>query len=280
MKLKEIRKNTAKLLSENGIEASAFETDVILQTVLGFDKTTLIMKLETELSTDTVEEISIIAQKRVDGYPLQYIVGSWGFYGRDFAVGEGVLIPRADTETVIDVAKTLFDKNSKIKVIDLCSGSGCIAITLEKELNAKVYALEKSETAYEYLVKNIELNKSTVTPMLCDVLDEEPIKGFAEVDLIVSNPPYIKTSEISALSKEVSYEPVMALDGEEDGLKFYRKITRTWKKTLKNDGYLIFEIGNTQADEVQKILEDNAFCEVTIVYDLAKNPRVVYARKQ
>ena len=277
MKLKDIRKNTAKLLSENGTEASAFETDVLLQTALNIDKTALIMKLETELSDKEIKKISTIATKRAEGYPLQYIVGSWEFYGREFLVGEGVLIPRADTETLIDTVKKLSDKNPT--VVDLCSGSGCIAITLEKELNATVYALEKSEKAFEFLKKNIKLNQSKVSPKLCDVLNENSLCDLPEFDFVVSNPPYIKTDEIKSLSKEVGFEPEMALDGDADGLKFYREITRLWKDKIKNGGYLVYEIGYTQAQEVSEILVENAFVNVTTVFDVAKNPRVVYAQK-
>lgn len=278
MKLKEIRKNTAKLLSENGIEASAFETDVLLQTALDIHKTALIMKLETDLSKDEVEKISTLTAKRIEGYPLQYIVGSWEFYGREFAVGEGVLIPRADTETLIDTAIKLAEKD--LTIVDLCSGSGCIAITLEKELNAKTYALEKSEEAFAFLKNNIELNGSDVAPILCDVLDENSLSNLPEFDLIVSNPPYIKTGEIKTLSKEVGFEPEMALDGDTDGLKFYREITHLWKDKIKNGGYLIYEIGYTQAREVSDILIENGFTNVTTICDIAKNPRVVYGQKQ
>ena len=278
MKLKDIRKNIAKLLSENGIEASAFETDVIIETALNIDKTQLIMKLETELSIEETEKISIIASKRVEGYPLQYIVGIWEFYGREFVVGEGVLIPRADTETLIDTAKKLVEKKST--VIDLCSGSGCIGVTLEKELDADVFALEKSEQAFEFLKKNIALNDSKVTPVLCDVLDETSLKDIPQAELIVSNPPYIKTDEMKTLSKEVCFEPEMALDGDKDGLKFYREITHLWKDKIKNGGYLVYEIGYTQAKDVCQILIENGFEDVNVVCDICENPRVVYGKKR
>ena len=278
MRLKEIRKNTAKLLSENGIEASAFEADVLIQTALDLDKTALIMKLEDELSEQQTQTISTVTSKRVEGYPLQYIVGSWEFYGRDFLVGEGVLIPRADTETLIDTTKKLVEKKST--VIDLCSGSGCIAITLEKELGSSTFALEKSEQAFEFLKKNIALNDSKTTPVLCDVLNENSLKNIPQADVIVSNPPYIKTDEIKTLSKEVGFEPEMALDGDYDGLKFYREITRLWKDKIKNGGYLVYEIGYTQSEEVSDILVENGFQDVNVVYDICKNPRVVYGKKQ
>ena len=278
MKLKDIRKNIAKLLSENGIEASAFETDVIIETALNIDKTQLIMKLETELSIEETEKISTIASKRVDGYPLQYIVGKWEFYGREFVVGEGVLIPRADTETLIDTAKKLVEKKST--VIDLCSGSGCIGVTLEKELDADVFALEKSEQAFEFLKKNIALNDSKVIPVLCDVLDETSLKDIPQAELVVSNPPYIKTDEMKTLSKEVCFEPEMALDGDKDGLKFYREITHLWKDKIKNGGYLVYEIGYTQAKDVCQILIENGFEDVNVVCDICENPRVVYGKKR
>ena len=278
MKLREIRKNTAKLLSENGIEASAFEADVLIQTALDLDKTALIMKLEDELSEQQVREIATVTSKRLEGYPLQYIVGSWEFYGREFLVGEGVLIPRADTETLIDTAKKLVEKNST--VIDLCSGSGCIAITLEKELESNTFALEKSEKAFDFLKKNIALNDSKTTPVLCDVLNENSLKDIPQADVIVSNPPYIKTDEIRSLSKEVGFEPEMALDGDCDGLKFYREITRLWKEKIKTGGYLVYEIGYNQSEEVSDILVENGFKEVNVVYDVCKNPRVVYGKRQ
>ena len=279
MRLNELRHRVAKAFFENGVEPFVFETDVIIQSVLKLDKTGLIANLENEVEEESRLKIMSLLQKRLEGYPLQYLAGVWEFYGREFYVGEGVLIPRADTETIVDVAKSLFDNTFKIKALDLCSGSGCLGITLEKELNAEFHALEKSEIAYDYLVRNIELNESGVIPKLCDVLEDESTEGFGKLDLIVSNPPYIKTSEIPTLSKEVSYEPVMALDGDEDGLKFYRGIAKVWRKTLKRGGYIIFEIGSTQAKQVREILVDNGYCNITMVRDLAKNPRVVYARR-
>lgn len=279
MTVNQMRKTAAHKLADSGVGASGFEADVLIEAALDIDRTRMICDLQTELSQEQIQSISALVVKRAEGYPLQYIVGKWEFYGYEFFVGEGVLIPRADTEVLVDTAKKLLSKITKPVVFDLCSGTGCIAVTLEKELDASVFALEKSADAYRFLLKNIRRNKSRTVPELCDVLDKATVEKYGMADMIVSNPPYIKSEALKTLSKEVGYEPKIALDGDSDGLKFYRGITSIWKDKIKKGGYLLYEIGYDQKREVERILTDNGFSDVTTVYDLGENPRAVYGRK-
>lgn len=247
-------------------------------------------------SQEIIKEEDCIAlqnaiQSRVKGIPLQYILGEWEFYGEKFLVGEGVLIPRADTETLIDSISTseyvqnFVDNSNKFSVLDICSGSGCIAITLERVLQKKlqcstleVTAIEKSEDAYVYLKKNIELHNSKVKVLLEDALKLDKIK-LGMYDIIVSNPPYIEKEEISNLQKEVQYEPKMALDGGEDGLYFYRELTKKYTKFLKSGGTLYYEIGIGQENDVKNIFLENNLYNVCFCQDMCGIIRVVSATK-
>lgn len=221
------------------------------------------------------EELSL---KRKSGYPLQYILGEWDFFGRTFKVGEGVLIPRADTETLIETVLSTDCKKSVIT--DLCSGSGCIAVTLEKETGAKVYALEKSEKAFMFLKENVAFNKSSVECVFGDIFDERVKDSVPKTDIIVCNPPYLTSDDMNALQTEVSFEPKEALFGGEDGLLFYRKVTSFWKEKIQNGGYIFYEIGKGQEKQVSEILMENGFCNIKYQEDLCKIIRVVYARKK
>ena len=207
-------------------------------------------------------------KRRLSGEPLQYILGEWEFYGLPFLVGEGVLIPRPDTETLIDAVLPLINKDSA--VLDLCSGSGAVAVTLKKLKGASVTALEKSPDAVKYLIKNARLNKTDIKIIEGDIFDFSPPQKY---DLIVSNPPYIKTEDIKTLQIEVQKEPLMALDGGTDGLMFYRKIAQ-FVPCLKKDGAMAVEIGYDMAKEVAGIFE-KAGLRCKILKDLPGNDRVV-----
>ena len=224
---------------------------------------------------DKAEELSL---KRKSGYPLQYILGEWDFFGRTFKVGEGVLIPRADTETLIETVLSTDCKKSVIT--DLCSGSGCIAVTLEKETGAKVYALEKSEKAFGFLKENVAFNNSSVECILGDIFDDSVKDSVPKTDIIVCNPPYLTSDDMNALQTEVSFEPKEALSGGEDGLLFYRKVTSFWKEKIQDGGYIFYEIGKGQEKQVSEILMENGFCDIKYQEDLCKIIRVVYARKK
>ena len=211
------------------------------------------------------------------GEPLQYIIGRWDFYESEFHVGRGVLIPRPETEEltelVIDNAKRLCSP----VVFDLCSGSGCIGISIAKALpSSTVYCVEKSEKALQYLLKNAE-SISNVKVVNSDINYPSDIKN---ADIIVSNPPYIKSSDLSALQSEVQFEPSMALDGGADGLDFYRIIAEKWNSNLKENGMLFLEIGEDQGEAVYEILEKQGFKEIEVIKDMYGNNRMVKSVKK
>ncbi len=212
--------------------------------------------------------------RRCQGEPLQYILGQWEFYSLPFAVGQGVLIPRADTEILVDEALRLIEDLNAPKVADLCAGSGCIAVSIAKNHpDATVIAVEYSDRAAAYLRKNISDNQaSNVTVQIADVL--AGAGDITGLDLIVSNPPYIPTADIAGLAKEVHCEPIMALDGGDDGLNFYRTILQKWTVALNPNGTIAFEVGIEQAQAVAALVEER-FEQVYIVPDLNEVPRVV-----
>ena len=158
-----------------------------------------------DITPEQEKRISDIVTRRCEGYPLQYLLGQWEFYGLPFKVGEGVLIPRQDTETIVDTALKMFAGKKDITVIDLCSGSGCIGITLERKLDCgRAVCVEKSEKAAEYLRENISLNGSGAEIVMGDVTDEKLVEDMPEADLIVCNPPYLTTEDMDALQREVT----------------------------------------------------------------------------
>lgn len=251
----------------------SMESLLICQKVLNLDKIDILVKLP-EISRVSYKEIAALAKKRATGYPLQYLLGEWEFYGRKFFVGEGVLIPRADTETLIEVvrdyAKTA---NPPLDILDLCSGTGCIAATLNKEIpESSVYAIENSPAAIEYLKINIKNLSAKVSVIDADALTYKTNKKF---DIIVSNPPYLSEKDMQNLQKEVQYEPKEALYGGEDGLNFYRGLIEHWCKNLKRGGLMAFEVGIGQADEVVKMLTNKCSKNVCIHNDLCGIMRVV-----
>ena len=214
-------------------------------------------------------------KKRAGGYPLQYILGEWEFYGIPVKVGEGVLIPRQDTETLIDVAIKKH-RNKRPVVVDLCSGTGCIALALEKELDARcVYAVEKSQKAAEYLRQNIALNDSAVNIIIGDCLDKQIIDSLPLADVLSCNPPYLTADDMVSLQTEVTHEPPEALFGGDDGLDFYRDIARAYKFRLNDGGMIIFEVGFNQAQEVMEILIQAGFEDVRAHEDMCGIKRAV-----
>ncbi len=218
------------------------------------------------------EKLSALLCRRVGGEPLQYILGEWEFYSLPFYVGPGVLIPRPDTEILCEKGIE-FAGERAVRCIDLCSGSGCIAIALEKNCkNAEVYALEKHDDALKYLKKNVALNKSSVKVVKGDIT----LPGSGEYDLILSNPPYIKSDDIKALSAEVQKEPKTALDGGEDGLYFYRQIIKNYLPCLKSGGMLAVEIGYDQASDVVSLFTEAGLEKVGVKKDFGGNERVVF----
>lgn len=279
MKLSEYRRLTAKRLEPCAEEEAAFEADCIIADVLGCTNSYLAADGFREISEQQAERITELVDRRLCGEPVQYVLGKWEFYGNEFFVGKGVLIPRPETEMLVDLARFFLRNRTDPVCFDLCAGSGCIGISVAKAVkNSRVMLLEKSPEAAEYLSKNIGLNETdNCTLVLGDLFDGSFTREKA--DIILSNPPYIVSSEISGLQSEVQFEPHMALDGGEDGLIFYRCLAEKWKDALKDDGMLAVEIGNEQGKAVSDIFSRH-FTNVTVMKDVFGNDRVVTANKQ
>jgi release factor glutamine methyltransferase len=195
-----------------------------------------------------------IARRRIAGEPLQYLLGEWEFYGYPFKVGEGVLIPRPETELLVDLAKEYcFDSD----VLDLCAGTGCVGISLARERDVSIIAVEKSPEAIAYLKENVRLHDSDVQIIEADVLDftHEEISEFARHKCaILINPPYLSESEMQNLQKEVTHEPEMALYGGGDGLDFYRAFFEKWADAIEQSPLFATEVGDGQAAAVSEMM--------------------------
>lgn len=266
-------------LAEAGISNAHWEARELTGYALGFNCRGR-FDGNREASAEQISKCASLLARRLTGVPLQYIIGEWDFYGASFEVGSGVLIPRSDTETLIDQAVKLFKNKEKLTVIDLCSGSGCIGVTLGRLLDcAEVFCLEKSEKAFEYLKRNIEKSGSKCRAVLCDVLDPESTEDLPKADLIVCNPPYINAADMERLQKEVTFEPREALYGGEDGFDYYRGIVRLWKDSLKDGGEMMFEIGAGQEEEVMQIMIQSGLRDVRVRRDMAGINRCVFGKK-
>ena len=276
MTVGEAYRKTKDILTEAGFEAPAFEALCLVEKVFGFNRLALITRGEETAAPD--EKLALLAElteKRLSHEPLQYIIGKWSFMGIDLLVGEGVLVPRDDTEVVTSLCIDFLSGKENPSVIDLCAGSGAISLALEKYANCKVTAVELSDKAFSYLTQNIKLNNSAVNALNGDIFACHKDIADNSLDLIVSNPPYIKSADIAALQEEVQHEPVMALDGGESGLDFYRRIVPLWKSKLKAGGALAFELGEGQYDEVCRILADNGFGGITESIDFGGIQRAI-----
>lgn len=225
-------------------------------------------------------ELDEALNKREDHIPLQYIIGKWDFYRQTYIVDENCLIPRCDTEILVEKAIELLPKNAYF--LDLCTGSGCIAIsTLAERKDTSAIMVDKFPKTLDLATQNAILNNvnERVAPMLFDVLCEEKKLEGKQFDAILSNPPYIRPEIIETLSQEVKHEPYEALFGGEDGLIFYNKIIKDYSALLKKDGFMLFEIGYDQADDLIRISAENGF-DCVIFKDYGGNDRVAYLKKK
>ena len=268
------------LLTRAGVENPAGDAALILSRILGYDHVGLMLHRDDPVPQSACDEALIMAKKRADGAPIQYVLGSWSFMGRDYAVGEGVLIPRDDTEVVVRAALDLMRGVPSPAIVDLCAGSGVIAITLDRELtNASVTAVEKSPAAFDYLARNICALRTNVRAVCADLCDCTDAFGDNSLDLIISNPPYIPTGELPTLQREVQYEPAMALDGGADGMDFYDMILRLWTPKLKAGGVIAFELGEGQFEYVSDLLQQHGYTDIKGYEDIQGTVRAVTAHK-
>ena len=232
-----------------------------------------------EMEGEKKEEYRKFIRKLEEGYPLQYITHHQEFMKLDFYVEENVLIPRADTEiTVEEVITYCKNKKEKLRILDLCTGSGAIAISLGKYLpDCEIVAVDISIKALEVAKKNAKQNKvNHVTFLQSDLF--EKVEG--KFNVIVSNPPYIKTEVIATLAPQVQKEPMLALDGGADGLVFYRKILEQAEKFLEKNGAIFLEIGYDQKEEVIRIIQETGeYSEIQTKKDLFGNNRMIMTKK-
>ena len=279
MTISELEKLGSQKLRASGKENSDFDARCLLEFVLNLNPTQYLLNRSEEVDSVCAEKFLSLVERRSNGEPLQYILGKWEFMGLPFYVGEGVLIPRPETEMLVEYALDFLKDKKNPVVIDLCSGSGCIAISVAKHLpNAKVYAVEKSDLAFPYLKKNIWLNcVFNVSAVHGDIFDSTLLSDI-KPDLILSNPPYIRSPEIVSLQSEVRNEPSMALDGGEDGLIFYREIANGWLDRLGTGGAIAVECAEDQTEDIIRMFsEKTQYAEA--FNDLSGLPRTVTAIK-
>lgn len=268
-KLSKLLKTATDILEKAGVVEASNDAWLLMEKHFGITRTQYYLQMDK--SVDETEYIALV-NRRAKHYPLQYITGEQYFMGLRFEVNESVLIPRYDTEVLVEnVVKHI--GSDEVMVLDVCTGSGCIAISIDKLCkNAVVTALDISSAALEVAKKNDCDNNSDVKFVKSDLFDRINNK----YDYIVSNPPYIPTNDIYSLMDEVKgYEPVLALDGSSDGLEFYRRITADAVDRLNDSGYIFYEIGCEQAADVVDILKDKGFTDIEVIKDLAGLDRVV-----
>ena len=262
------------MLKSNNVESPKLKARLLLQYVLDKPRQYIIVYDNKEIDKQQQWQYFVNIEKLTKGVPLQHITHRQEFMKMDFFVDENVLIPRPDTEILVEEVIKIAQKYNSPRILDLCTGSGAIAISLKKFVpNADITAVDISEKALEIAKKNAEKLEAKINFVKSDLFDKLDNKKF---DIIVSNPPYIRKDEIKKLSEEVQKEPKIALDGGEDGLDFYRIITEQAINYLKTGSFLCFEIGYNQKNDVIKIIEDeqnykNTYCKK----DLYGNDRII-----
>lgn len=268
MTLKEAYNYGVYFLSANGVDEAEFKSLCLVCHLDGISNSEYSSHKDDEI---IMKRFADLLWRVKSGEPFQYVIGKWDFYESEFYVGPGVLIPRPETEELVELALSSIDSAKETVIFDLCSGSGCIGISLAKKLTkSKVYLVEKSQDAFEYLKKNC-CGVLNAMPVLADIQDSNI--ELPNPDVIISNPPYIPTSQLPELQAEVQKEPPMALDGGEDGLDFYRTIKDNWFPKLPAGGKMFLEIGEDQGEKVLELFSDCA--ETARKKDIYGNDRMI-----
>ena len=277
MKISDLKKEILKRLEDAGIQDAETEARMIVTEYAGVTLSEMFTDPDREIADDCVAAAEDVVSRRITGIPLQHIMGKTGFMGFDFRVSPAALVPRPDTEILTE--EVLKDYHDGSRILDLCTGSGCIIVSLLALMNdcygvgtdisedALALAAENADMILADKRERLEFRKGD----LYDALSQDDV-----FDVIVSNPPYIRTADIETLSTEVrDHDPRIALDGGEDGLDFYRRIITGAAEHLQKGGDLLLEIGYDQAEDVTKIMKANGFIEVQTVKDFGGNDRVV-----
>lgn len=259
------------------------EAELVLTHILNCDRLSLYLNKNVALDRNKSTQVSAILKRRITGEPLQYILGSTEFMGHEFKTDKRALIPRPETEILISCALEKLElrgKNAPHKILDLGTGSGCIAVCLAKLMpQALIWATDISSAALQLAKENADLHKVKVK-FLCSDIFSALKKDHEKFDLIISNPPYVSTKELCDLAKEISFEPVLALEAGIDGLDFYRRIISQAAFYLKADGLLAFEVGANQADRLCAMLDEQNFNALEIIKDYNNIKRVVMAKRK
>lgn len=275
--VRQLLAETAKALESAGCDSPAFDARCLLEDIGGVGRGRIDQSGEHPVPCERERAVRVAAKKRAAGYPLQYLLGEWDFLSLTLHVGEGVLIPRPETELLCETAAHWMNgrRLEAPRVLDLCAGSGCVGLGIASLApSARVTAVEWSEEAFPYLLDNLaRYPQYDIEAVKADVLRDAG-RFSQPVDLIVSNPPYIPSGDIAGLMREVGYEPRMALDGG-DGLRFYRSLARDWRPKLLPGGVLMAEIGMGQSETVAALWREARLDHIKILPDAAGIERVV-----
>ena len=272
-------KKTTEYLEKKGIESARVNAEIMLAYILKCKRLQLYLSFDRPLNENEKNLYREFLQRRVNHEPVQYITGIVGFYGLEFQVNKSVLIPRPETEILVETIIENTNENEETNILDIGTGSGNIAITLAKHLpNSKITAIDKSKDALKIAVKNSELNnvKERINFIENDILNNQNL--FDNVfDLVVSNPPYISKEEYNNLEPELNkHEPSIALTDFSDGVIFYKNISKQAKNLLNTKGKLFFEIGAGQSKKIKEIMEQNNFYNIQIIKDYQNHDRVIW----
>lgn len=266
-------------LRKSGIDAATLEARELVCFGTGKSREELQRDGGLYASPEVERRVRDLVDRHLAGEPVAYLIGEWEFYGLPLDISRDVLIPRPDTEMLVEQAVAYCDILPECRILDLCAGSGCIGLAMASQLpRSRVVLGEYSDAALKICRQNIRRNSLSgrVVPMQVDARNK-PDRALGEFDCIISNPPYIPRADIAGLDVSVKdYEPHLALDGGEDGLDFYRAISEKWKEALRPGGRLYFEVGIGQADSVLRIMRSQGFGDIQVVKDYHDIPRVVF----
>lgn len=273
-------RTAVKFLTESGCDSPEFDARCLVKHCFGLNETQLLLNMQSPANEEKLAIFGECVKRRSQCEPLQYILGEWDFYKYTFKVEKAVLIPRPETELLVEYALANMRKTYKGVIFDLCCGSGCIGISVAKQFPmCTVYCVDISESALALTKKNAELlDAPNVKVLKGDIFEGIEALRLPQPDMILSNPPYIISEEIPLLQKEVRFEPVLALDGGIDGLSFYRAISEKWFPYLTKGGTCAMECGENQANDILSIFLKKAD-GARIIKDAADIERVVVLRR-
>lgn len=270
-----------KYLKEKSIENSKIEIELFLQHLLKCKRIDLYLQFETIVKPENLATLRKWITRRINNEPIQYILGSSEFYGRSFIVNKNVLIPRPETEILIDISIEELKNINNPLILDVGTGSGCIAITIALEIpSSTIIAIDIDERAISVAKNNIEKHEvKNIEFVVTDIFHEKINK---KADMLISNPPYIAKEEVSGLMKEVKdYEPLVALTDNNDGLKFYRRFAEIMPSILKDNGMAIMEVGTEDhPDRVEEIFREYGFNDIRTELDLNKDKRALVIKNK